>query len=314
MFYNVENLFDILDEPGKLDDEFTPEGSRHWTNKRYYTKLNHIAQVITSVGGWTNVALVGLCEVENEKTIKDLTSYSPLRKMQYRYVVTESDDARGIDVALLYQRDQFKYLAHECMKVRFPLNPGKRTRDILHVAGQVISGDTLDVFVCHFPSKRGGAFESEPDRMHVASIVRAHADSLMQVRSRANIVIMGDFNDEPSNTSIRQVLNAQAIPAQAKNTELYNLFLSIEKNSKTGSYKYKDQWNFLDQIIVSGNLLDTNHPFRVLPESAAIFQAPFLLTEDKTHGNRRPLKTFHGYKYEKGFSDHLPVYVDFDLP
>ena len=311
VFYNVENLFDTLDEPDKEDDEFTPEGLRRWTSYRYYQKLNNLAKVISAIGEWEIPALIGMCEIENEKVINDLTRYSPLKKMQYRYVLTSSEDARGIDVALLYQRDRFKLLQQNNIHLSFPNNPQKKTRDILHVSGEIISGDTLDVFVCHFPSRRGGEFESEPDRTYAASVVRENVDSLIAVRENANILIMGDFNDEPSNKSISQTLNAKKISSEINKEDLYNLFLPIEKSSKIGSYKFRDQWNFLDQIIVSGNLLKTTNPFHVQAETAAIFQAEFLFVEDTTHGGKRPKKTFHGYKYESGYSDHLPVFVDF---
>ncbi|MDR2057242.1 MAG: endonuclease [Dysgonamonadaceae bacterium] len=313
MFYNVENLFDTEDEPKKNDNEFTPRGARSWTNKRYHAKLDNIAKVITSVGQWDIPVLVGLCEIENDKVLKDLTLYSPLKKMQYRYVLAESDDRRGIDVALLYQRDQFKYLYYQAIPIRFPYSNRKKTRDILHVTGQVITGDTLDVFVCHFPSRVGGQFESEPDRMYVASVVKAKADSLMSVRKKANILIMGDFNDEPSDKSLSESMKARAIPVKANKKDLYNLFLSIQEKSKIGSYKFGRLWNFLDQIIVSGDLLNPDYSFRILPETAAVFSESFLLTEDKSHAGKRPKKTFHGRKYEGGYSDHLPVYVDLYL-
>jgi predicted extracellular nuclease len=302
MFYNVENLFDILDDPDKEDEEFTPDGIRHWNNKRYYKKLNDIAKVITVLGGWGVPALVGLCEVENEKVVHDLTHYSPLRKMQYHHVMTESTDSRGIDVALLYQHDQFKYLYHDCIQITFPHNPQKKTRDVLHVTGQIITGDTLDVFVCHFPSRREGQLESEPDRIHAASVVRLTVDSLKSCRRNVNILIMGDLNDEPSDKSIAQTL---------KGDDLYNLFHSLSKSSYTGSYKFGDRWNFLDQILVSQHLLDTQKPFHVMKETATIFQADFLLTDDLTKGGQRPKKTFQGWRYEGGYSDHLPVFVDF---
>ena len=303
MFYNVENLFDTIDEPGREDEEFTPNGSRHWSNKRYYNKLNNLAKVITSLGGWDTPVLIGLCEVENEKVVHDLTTYSPLRNQQYRYIITESDDARGINVALLYQRDRFKYLYHNCIRIHFPYNPQKKTRDVLHVTGQIITGDTLDVFVCHFPSRRNGQWASEPDRIRTASVVRATIDSLIIGRPHANILIMGDFNDEPSDKSLAQVLVKD---------DLHNLFLPVSQHSRTGSYKFGEQWNFLDQIIVSAHLLDKQRSFHVIPESARIFQAEFLLIEDRTHGGKRPKKTFHGYRYEGGYSDHLPVLVDFN--
>jgi len=304
MFYNVENLFDPSDNPDKKDKEFTPNGPRHWNNKRYYNKLNNLAKVITALGEWDTPVLVGLCEVENNKVVHDLTTYSPLRKMQYRYVITDSEDARGINVALLYQRDRFKYLYHDCIRITFPYNPQKKTRDVLHVTGQIITGDTLDVFVCHFPSRRGGQWASEPDRIRAASAVRTAIDSLNTCRLNVNILILGDFNDEPSDKSLSQVLVKD---------DLYNLFLPVSQHSRIGTYKFGDQWNFLDQIIVSAHLLDGQRPFHVIPETATIFQAGFLFVDDRTHGGKRPKKTFHGYRYEGGYSDHLPVFVDFLL-
>ncbi|MCL1938457.1 MAG: endonuclease [Candidatus Azobacteroides sp.] len=309
MFYNVENLFDTINAPDKADDEFTPEGFRHWTPKRYYRKINHLAKVITSIGGWDTPALIGLCEVENDKVINDLIFRSPLRKMQYRYLITESDDPRGLNVALLYQRNQFKYLYHDCIRLIFSKNQQKKTRDILHVTGIVITGDTLDVFVCHFPSRRGGQSESEPDRIEAASVVLSEVDRLTAQRSRPNILIMGDFNDEPSNKSMLQILHARPLTETNDRNELYNLFLVIEEKSIVGSYKFGDRWNFLDQIIVSGDLLNPANDLHVLPETATIFHKEFLSTEDRTYGGIRPKKTFHGHKYEGGFSDHFPIVV-----
>jgi predicted extracellular nuclease len=311
MFYNVENLFDTEDDPKKNDNEFLPEGARHWTVGRYMNKLNNLAKVITSAGEWDEPALIGMCEVENEKVMTDLTQHSPLKKAGYRFVITDSRDSRGIDVALLYQRNKFKYLEHKTYPIFFPYNARKRTRDILHVTGVVLSKDTLDVFVCHFPSRRGGEKESEPDRIYVASVLKSKSDSLMRIRKNANIIIMGDFNDEPSNISIAQTLNAQPVTQNANSRNLYNLFRHFEKINKTGSYKYGKQWNMLDQIIVSGNLISGNKIFRVLPNTATIFSRDFMLTDDKTHSGKRPKKTFHGRTHEGGYSDHLPVFVDF---
>jgi endonuclease/exonuclease/phosphatase family metal-dependent hydrolase len=294
MFYNVENLFDTEDEPGKNDNEFLPDGARHWTAGRYRNKLNNIAKVITSAGEWEAPALVGLCEVENDKVLKDLTQYSPLKKTNYRYIVTNSPDLRGINVALLYQRDKFKYLEHNAYRIYFPDNKRKRTRDILHVTGQVSNRDTLDVFICHFPSRRGGEQESEQDRLYVASVLKEKSDRLMQIRKNAAIVIMGDFNDEPSNKSISRILNAHPVSKDIRLQNLYNLFYSFEKQKKTGSYKYGRQWNMLDQIIVSGYLLSGNRSIQVLPHTATVFSRDFMLTEDKSRGGKRPKKTYQG--------------------
>jgi len=313
MFYNVENLFDTIDDPEKDDNDFLPDGVMFWTQGRYRNKLNNIAKVITSAGEWDTPALVGLCEVENEKALNDLTQFSPLRKMNYRFIITDSPDMRGIDVALLYQRDKFKYLEHNSYTIKFPHNPDRLTRNILHVSGQVSSQDTLDVFVCHFPSRRGGEKESEPDREYVASVVKAKCDSLMQIRKNACIVIMGDFNDEPSNKSISQTLNAQPVSKNVSDNGLYNLFSGFEKRKNTGSYKFQRQWNMLDQIIVSGNMIKENCSILVLPETANIFYRDFMITDDETNGGKRPKKTYHGRKYEGGYSDHFPIIVDFTI-
>jgi len=313
MFYNTENFFDTFDDPHKNDNDYLPEGTMHWTQGRYQNKLNNIAKVITSAGEWDTPALVGLCEVENEKVVGDLTQYSPLRKMNYRYIITNSPDVRGINVALLFQRDKFKLLDYRQYSIRFPYNTRKRTRNILHATGQVSSRDTLDVFVCHFPSRRGGEDESEPDRLYVASILKAKADSVMRIRQNACILIMGDFNDEPSNPSISQMLHAQPVSNNIVRQNLYNLFASFEKRKNTGSYKYQRQWNMLDQIIVSGNLLTGSRSIKVLPQTASIFSRDFMLIDDKTYGGKRPKKTYHGRKHEGGFSDHLPVLVDFAI-
>ena len=311
MFYNTENLFDTFDDPKKNDNDFLPEGVMHWTAGRYHNKLINIAKVVTSAGEWETPALVGLCEVENEKVIKDLTQYSPLRKMNYRYVITNSPDSRGINVALLYQREKFKYLDHQSYTICFPYNARKYTRDILHVTGQISTRDTLDVFICHFPSRRGGENESEPDRLYVASVLKAKCDSLAQIRTNACILIMGDLNDEPSNRSISVVLQAQPVSNSIIRKNLYNLFSPFEKRKNTGSYKYQGQWNMLDQIIVSGNLITGERSIRALPHTASIFFRDFMLTEDKSYGGKRPKKTYNGRRHEGGYSDHFPVLVDF---
>jgi endonuclease/exonuclease/phosphatase family metal-dependent hydrolase len=312
MFYNVENLFDTEDDKHKNDNEFLPDGKRNWTLGRYQNKLNNIARVISAAGeNFDAPAIVGVCEVENDKVLTDLTKYSLLKKWKYRFVVTDSPDDRGIDVALLYQRDKFKYLAHDFLRLNFPYNPRKKTRDILHVSGITASRDTLDIFVCHFPSRRGGEDKSEPDRIYAASVVKNAADSIFRVRTNANIIIMGDFNDEPSNRSIRETLDAAPAVSNAKPQRLYNLFAHFEKERNKGSYKYGRAWNMLDQMIVSGNLLNSKQTFRVLPHTAAIFSRDYMLTEDKNRGGKRPKKTFNGNTHEGGYSDHLPIIADF---
>jgi len=313
MFYNVENLFDTEKSSTKNDGDFTPDGKLYWTPGRYYNKLNNLAKVITAAGEWDSPAIIGLCEVENEQCMTDLTKHSLLKAQDYRYVITHCADRRGINVALMYQRDKFKYLSHQSYKIKFPKNPRKVTRDILHVSGLIQTGDTVDVFVCHFPSRKGGEQESEPDRIFAASVLKSKSDSLMLIRKKTNIIIMGDFNDEPNNTSIRQTLKALPPDNTFNVKELYNLFYRFTKQNNVGTYKYGRQWNLLDQIIVSGNLLDRKQSFHVLPETATIFQRDFMMEKDSSNGGKKPFKTYTGMKHTGGYSDHLPVFVDFSI-
>lgn len=193
MFYNVENLFDCQHDTLKNDYEFLPDAPKGWTQARYHDKLARIAKVIIATGEENVPDLVGLCEVENDHCLKDLTENSPLREAGYRYVMTDSPDERGIDVALLYQRGTFKLVGKNCISVPYKEIERRPTRDILHVTGQVASGDTLDVFVCHMPSRAGGEEKSEPYRLFTAQILKIAADSVMNIRQHPNVMIMGDF-------------------------------------------------------------------------------------------------------------------------
>lgn len=315
MHYNVENLFDCTDDPDKNDNEFLPDGIRHWTKGRYYHKLQQIAKVISAAGEWDTPALIGLCEVENDSTVHHLLNRTPLRSQYYRYVMTNSPDQRGIDVALLYQRDKFAYIGHRCYRIRFRHHKEKNTRDLLHVWGRIITGDTLDVFVCHFPSRSGGEKATEPDRKETAQQLKLVTDSLFSTRINPYILIMGDFNDTPEDPSIKKTLAAlpPSNTIDSQKHRLYNLPLKKAGRHIRGTHKYQGIWNMLDQFIISGTFMETTGQFRIIPRSAHIFSPEFLLTKDKTHRGIRPLRTYHGYKYEGGYSDHLPIIVDFSI-
>lgn len=299
MFYNVENLFDTYDDKHKNDNEFLPESTRHWTYSRYKKKLSQIAKVIIHSGNEQVPELVGLCEVENDTCIRDLVKYSPLREAEYQYVMTQSSDERGIDVALLYQRHAFKLLEHTSIHV--PIRKIKRTptRDILHVTGKVISGDTLDVFVVHYPSRSGGRKKSETYRMFVSSILKSAVDSLMNFRQHPYVVVMGDFNDYPHNQSVTTL----------KDVKLCNLMEGMTQ----GSYRYKTHWGILDQILISENLLFSRGGIRTSRDKAQILQYPFLMVEDDKYGGEKPFRTYYGMKYQGGYSDHLPIAVDLQI-
>lgn len=310
--WNVENLFDCRHDTLKNDYEFLPDAMRHWNYSKYKQKLAHISRVIAAVGEWNPPALIGLCEVENDSVLNDLTRRSPLKELDYRYVITRSPDPRGIDVALLYQRDVFKLLSFRPVGIP-PIQGHHPTRDLLHVSGQLLTGDTLDVFVCHLPSRSGGAKASEPYRLQAARILRQQADSIMHTRLHPQLIIMGDFNDYPYNASIRQVLEAEAPSYPLLPKKLYHLLASQSKTKSFGSYKFHGEWGLLDHLIVSGTLLDTSSHFFTKESYAHISRLPFLLTEDSKYGGKEPFRTYKGMKYNGGYSDHLPVYTDFEL-
>lgn len=313
MSYNVENLFDTADDPDKNDNDFLPSGNHHWSNARYNHKLRQIAKVICAAGQWSTPALVALCEVENDSVLTHLLRRTPLKQQHYRYYMTHGSDTRGINSALLYRRDQFGYLGHTEYPVVFSRQKHKHTRNILHVWGKVVTADTLDVFVCHLPSRYGGEKESEADRFDAARTLRRICDSLLVIRRTPQLLIMGDFNDTPEKASITEVLAAGRITGIIEPAGLYNLFADPREVKFPGTHKYQGEWNQLDHIIVSGNLLDGQSPMHIIAQSNRIFAPPFLLTDDKTWRGQRPFRTYYGYKYEGGFSDHLPLVADFLL-
>lgn len=315
--YNVENLFDCRHDTLHDDYEFLPDATRHWTYSKYRKKLDNLARVITALGGWTPPALVALCEVENDSVLTDLTRYSALRNHDYRYILTHSDDLRGIDVALLYQRALFKPIHQQSLRVEKPRKNDRPTRDILYVSGLLLNGDTLDVLVGHFPSRRGGAKQSAPYREKAALCIKAVADSLFRIRKRAQILVMGDFNDYPHSRLVRETLQAELSPLSPTlpdERKLYHLLARQAAEAKhTGSYKYQGAWQWLDHILVSGSLLLQDAPLHTSEQRAGVFAPPFLLTEDPKYGGMQPFRTYYGMKYQGGYSDHLPMYAEFTL-
>jgi len=192
MFYNVENLFDIYDDSLKQDQEYLPEGDRHWNETKYYNKLQNIAKVIIGVGEWNSPDIIGLAEIENRNTLNDLLNKTPLSELGYQIIHQESPDRRGIDVALLYRENQLTKINQHFIEIKFPFNNSKsKTRDLLLAEFKTTNNDTLDVFINHWPSRYGGQFKSEPNRLYLASVVRNNTDSLMHVSKQRKIIIMG---------------------------------------------------------------------------------------------------------------------------
>ena len=275
--YNVENLFDYEHDTLKNDSSFLPEGNHHWTYHRYQTKLDRIAQVIVNIGGWESAMLVGLCEVENERCLRDLCYR--LKRFHYKYVHYESGDERGVDVALLYDSTKVKVLDSKPLFVS--LN-GDMTRDILFVEALVGGKDTLYTMVCHLPSKLGGSAATEWKRKAAKQVILQQVDSILKVDSNASIVVMGDMNADPKDD------------LQGMN----NLMIGWERVGK-GTHKHQGMWSCLDQIYVSDALKGS--------ATATVFSPNWLLDEDTKYLDYQPKRTYVGYRYKGGYSDHLPI-------
>lgn len=310
MSYNVENLFDTKHDSLKNDNEYLPGGIRNWNYIRYQAKIYHIGQVVSAIGEWNPPVLIGLYEIENRHVLNDLVN-GPLQNLNYSIAHFPSPDLRGIDVGVLYNSDVFHLLKAEPHSINFPENPVHKTRDILYICGTMPSGDTLHVFANHFPSRYRGELESEDSRIFVASVLRNLVDSILSQNSSAEILIMGDFNDYPDNNSIRHIL--RALPSDSTmvyvDSALYNLTYKLNAEGKIGSYKHDGNWGMLDQLIVSGSLMNDSKKLQVKRSSINIFHPSWLLENDKSLG-KKPKRTYVGMKYNEGYSDHLPVYLD----
>jgi len=300
MFYNVENFFDYDTDSTISYNEFTPQGQRKWTKSKFIKKRNNIYKVIKAVGEWEPVTIIGLCEIENEFVIDDLLNNTPLKKHGYNYVHYNSNDHRGIDVCLLYREKVFNVIKHDVLKVESEDHRDFVTRDILYVVGR-IGEDTLHIFVNHWTSRYRGLVESQKFRHFASDKLRHFTDSLCISNNKPNIIFMGDFNDNPHDESI---VRLEALSQCA----MINLRLEAKNKYVLGTMKYKQGWHKFDQFFVSQTLLDSGHIYTI--PIANIYDERFLLVEDDTYLGFKPHRTYIGYSYKGGFSDHLPVYID----
>ena len=281
--YNVENLFDTKHDTLKNDSSFLPEGMHHWTYRRYQTKIDRIAQVLVNIGGWESVPLVGLCEVENARCLRNLCY--KLRRFHYKYVHYDSPDERGIDVALLYDSTKISILSSQAIPLC--LN-GDATRDILYVSALYQARDTIHTMVCHLPSQLGGASNTDWKRQRAKSLIQSQIDSIFLFQPSANIVVMGDMNTLP-----QEDLRGMA-----------NMMLSIQKSGQ-GTHKYQGIWTCLDQFYVSQSI--------ATKATTTIFSPRWLLEEDTKYLDYKPHRTYIGFRYNDGYSDHLPIVLHIQL-
>ena len=289
VWWNVENLFDCRHDSLKEDFEFLPESEHHWTNGRYWKKLDNLSRTIAAIADeddWPMV--IGMCEVENDTVMQCLTQRTSLSSLGYRYIMTNSLDERGIDVALLYSPFTFHPIETESIR---PKTKKDKTRDILHVAGTIAGGDTLDVYVVHLPSKRGGS-EGQKLSMSICQQLQAHTDSVRTLRQHPNLLIMGDFNAETNSQQLKLLTRSHHL---------------IDRTAKLqpGTYKYQGEWSILDHILT--------HTTTLSHLQTRILTLPFLTESDPIHGDIKPHRTYQGPVYQGGVSDHLPVMSVFQI-
>lgn len=303
MEYNVENLFDVQHDEGKLDREFLPDGAKRWNSYKYWKKLNALSKVIAAVGEQQIPDMIVLCEVENDTVLRDLCRRSALRALGYEYVVTASDDERGIDVAVLYQRGRFRKLSCDTVVIpggRYGFSP---TRDILYLKGQMVYGDTLHLIACHLPSKYSGTRAADRHRILASEILAALCDSIIQNSPRSVLVVTGDFNaSKHEDVFVNHLLRIPGLYAlQARP--------SLHKQSVRGTYRYRGSWSELDHFLVS---LPEIRGCRVSLKDSCCWIAdyPFLLQTDTRYGGLKPFRTYLGPRYLGGYSDHLPLFLD----
>lgn len=306
-FYNVENLFDTIDNQYTIDEQFLPSAEGEWTSERYQTKLNNLGKVIASMKKGSFPIFIGLAEVENKEVVENLANDQSIKGAGYKVVHEESPDQRGIDLGFMYRRDYFLYISHQAVEVKLEDEPDFYTRDILYVKGVLKGNDTLHIFLNHWPSRREGEKESEYKREKAASVLRAKVDELLSLNKAAKIIIMGDFNDYPENGSIVNILKAKETP-NYEAAELLNTAYRLEKQN-LGTYNYKGDWGMLDQIILSEGIVKATKGVKIIDNTCTIHRLDWMVFKDPKYGDEKPSKTYGGSEYYGGYSDHLPVYI-----
>ncbi|HYJ63287.1 MAG TPA: endonuclease/exonuclease/phosphatase [Parafilimonas sp.] len=309
-FYNLENFYDTVDNPNINDEEFLPAGPKNYNSKVYWTKVEHLATVISQIGTDINPdgpALLGVAEIENDTVLNDLIHQPLLKPRNYSFVHYDSRDIRGVDVALLYNPKYFKVLESRKLFVHMPTGAKQTffTRDVLWVKGS-LNGDTINVFVNHWPSRVGGEQRSAPGRAAAAQVDKNFIDSIEKIKLDSKIIVMGDLNDDPISPSVTKVLGAKENMEDVKPGELYNPWIDMYKKG-LGTLAYQDAWGLFDQIMINYSWLNKNQTgfFYYQPH---IFNKAFMI-ENIGRYKGYPMRTWDGNTYRGGYSDHFPTYI-----
>jgi hypothetical protein len=309
-FYNLENFYDTIDNPIVNDDDFTPNGIKHYTGAVFLDKVNKLATVISQIGTAISAdgpVLLGVAEIENDTVLTTLVQHPFLRNRRYRIIHFDSQDARGVDVALLYQPTYFVPEKASKLFVALPGNSKEAfyTRDILYVQGR-LAGERIHLYVNHWPSRRGGEVRSAPAREAAAKVCRQHANTIFDTIPDARIILMGDLNDDPDCPSLTRVLGAKGKKAEVKPQGWFNPWLEPYQKG-IGTLANRDSWGLFDQILLSQAWLDTTRP-GLFYHHATIFARDFM-KEDHGPFKNYPMRTWDGNVYRGGYSDHFPTFV-----
>jgi len=309
-FYNLENFYDTVDNPNINDEDFLPGGAKNYNGKIYWTKVEHLATVVSQIGTDINpdgVAFIGVAEIENDTVLNDLIHHPLLKDRNYGIVHYDSKDIRGVDVALLYNPKYFMVLNSKKLFVRLPQGAKSSffTRDVLWVKG-ILNGDTIHVFVNHWPSRVGGEQRSAPGRAAAAQVDKKFIDSIQVHEPNAKIIVMGDLNDDPINESVTKVLGANGKAEDVQPGGLYNPWVDMYKKG-IGTLAYNDAWGLFDQIIISYAWLDKNQSGYFFYQQH-IFNKE-LMVENIGKYKGYPMRTWDGNVYRGGYSDHFPTYI-----
>jgi predicted extracellular nuclease len=308
MFYNTENMFDTVDDTLTGDDEFLPKGLMRWDQFRYNKKVNSVYKTIVAAGGWNPPAIVGFCEIENRKVLEDLVYGTLLSNYNYGIIHEDSPDTRGIDVCMIFRKDMVRIIDYRSWIPSAIAKNDFHSRSVLYVKCVMMS-DTVHVIVNHWPSRRGGVLSGEPLRKEIAAMLRNAVDSLSNISSGiSKIIILGDFNCSPDDPVIQVLVNPQ-IKGTLKLMNMAEQFESLN----SGTYRYMGTWEMLDQIIVSECLVNSSTGLFTDSKAFRIFKPDFLLQSDAKYPGMTTFSTYRGYRYQGGFSDHLPVLLDIGI-
>lgn len=314
VFYNLENFFDTVNDPEVRDDEFTPEGPKKWTQDKYDKKLHNVERVFFDIAAINKdyPVVIGVSEVENRDVLEDIAAVEKLAPANYRIVHHDSPEARGVDVAFFYRPDVFKLEGEQAIRTVIPSLPDFKTRDILTMWGKIDDEDFL-FMVAHWPSRLGGKEASEFKRIAAGRQMRSIADSVRQLRPDVKVVMMGDFNDDPTDPSITQGIGAKTRLKELKKGDYYAPYAAMLK-AGYGTLAYGDAWNIFDNIIVTENLMNDaagKLTVRKAPGSkfyGNIFKRHYLVQKEGQYKGY-PLRTYVGNNFQGGYSDHFPVYI-----